>query len=250
MIELQNINVCFNKNTKLENHVLKAINLSVLDGQFVTIIGGNGAGKSTIMNILSGDITPDSGKVLIDKQDVTKLSTEQRSCFVARVFQDPMIGTFTNLTIEENMSIASRRGSRRGLALGLNHNLREWFKESLAELGMDLEKRLNDKVASLSGGQRQALSLIMATLLGSKVLLLDEHTAALDPKIGKIIMELTNKIIKKYNLTALMITHSMAQALDYGDRTIMLYHGEIIRDMQGENRTALSPDDLIKYFDL
>ncbi|WPY00833.1 ABC transporter ATP-binding protein [Candidatus Trichorickettsia mobilis] len=250
MIELQNINVCFNKNTKLENHVLKTINLSVLDGQFVTIIGGNGAGKSTLMNILSGDITPDSGRVLIDKQDVTKLSTAQRSCFVARVFQDPMIGTFTNLTIEENMSIASKRGSQRGLALGLNHNLREWFKESLAELGMDLEKRLNDKVASLSGGQRQALSLIMATLLGSKVLLLDEHTAALDPKIGKIIMELTNKIIKKHNLTALMITHSMAQALDYGDRTIMLYHGEVIRDMQGENRTALSPDDLIKYFDL
>jgi putative ABC transport system ATP-binding protein len=250
MIELQNINVCFSKNTKLENYVLKKINLTVLDGQFVTIIGGNGAGKSTIMNIISGDIAPDSGRILIDKQDVTKLSTEQRSCFVARVFQDPMIGTFANLTIEENMSIASKRGGHRGLSLGLNNTLREWFKESLAELGMGLEKRLNDKVASLSGGQRQALSLIMATLLGSKVLLLDEHTAALDPKFGKVIMELTNKMIKKYNLTALMITHSMTQALAYGERTIMLYHGEIIRDMHGENRTTLSPNDLIKYFEL
>lgn len=197
MIELQNINVCFNKNTKLENNVLKNISLRVLDGQFVTIIGGNGAGKSTLMNILSGDIKPNSGTVLIDKHDVTKLSTEQRSHLVARVFQDPMMGSFANLTIEENMSIAYKRGVRRGLALGLNNNLREWFQEALAELGMDLEKRLTDKVATLSGGQRQALSLIMATLLGSKILLLDEHTAALDPKIGKVIMELTSKIIKK-----------------------------------------------------
>lgn len=250
MIELQNINVFFNKNTKLENHVLKGINLKVMDGQFVTIIGGNGAGKSTLMNLLSGDIKPDKGKILIDNKDVTSLSTIDRSSLVARVFQDPMIGTFADLTIEENLSIASKRGQKRGLTKYINLKSKEWFQNSLKQLDMNLENRLNDKVSSLSGGQRQALSLIMATLLGSKILLLDEHTAALDPKIGQVIMAITEKIIKQYNLTALMITHSMSQALDYGDRTLMLYHGQIIKDMQGEHRSTLSPDDLIKYFDL
>lgn len=250
MIELKNINVIFNKGSKLENHVLKSVSLRVLDGEFVTIIGGNGAGKSTLMNILAGDIMPISGTILIDKQDVTKLTTENRASMVARVFQDPMIGTFTDLSIEENMSIAYKRGKSRGLSLALRENLREEFKKALSELGIDLENRLKDKVASLSGGQRQALSLVMSTLQGSKILLLDEHTSALDPKIGKVIMELTSKIIKSHNLTALMITHSMSQALEYGNRTIMMYHGEIVRDMKGEDRIALSPNDLIKYFDL
>ena len=250
MIELKDINVIFNKGTRLENHVLKNINLKVLDGQFVTIIGGNGAGKSTLMNVLAGDIVPTSGKIFIDNVEVTKTSTHARSQLVARVFQDPMIGTFSDLSIEENMSVASKRGANRSLACALNSNLRAEFKTALSDLEMDLETRLKDKCSSLSGGQRQALSLVMATLQQSKILLLDEHTSALDPKIGQIIMELTDKIIKKQRLTALMITHSMSQALDYGDRTIMLYHGEIVKDMTEGERTSLEPADLIKFFDL
>ncbi len=250
MIELQAIDVVFNKGTKIENHVLKSINLKVMDGQFVTIIGGNGAGKSTLMNVLSGNLSPTGGKVFIDKLDVTSMSVENRSAMVSRVFQDPMIGTFADLTIEENMAIAHKRGTKRGLSVCLNKSLRDHFKEELAGIDIGLEDRLKDKVSSLSGGQRQALSLIMATLLGSKILLLDEHTAALDPKIAKNIMQLTDKIIKKHKLTALMITHSMIQALEYGDRTIMMYHGELVRDMKDSERKGLSSADLVKYFDL
>ncbi len=250
MIELNNIHVIFNPNTLLENHVLKGINLTVQEGEFVTIIGGNGAGKSTLMNILSGDILASGGDVIIDQQKITKWPTEKRSKMVARIFQDPMIGTFSDLTIEENLSIAYKRGQKRTLRFSLSTKLIEKLKTAVAELKMGLENRLKDNVASLSGGQRQALSLIMATLQSSKILLLDEHTAALDPKIAKNIMEVTNQIIHNHQLTTLMITHSMSQALAYGTRTIMMYHGEIVRDMKGHDRKALSPDDLIKYFDL
>lgn len=250
MIELQKINMFFNKGTQLENHVLKDVSLSVAEGEFITIIGGNGAGKSSLMNILSGDIMPSKGKILIDGIDVTKMPVEARAGMVARIFQDPMIGSFTGLTIEENMAIANRRGKGRGLSLSLTDELRVQFKEALSELDMGLERRLGDEVASLSGGQRQALSLVMATLQSSKILLLDEHTAALDPKIAKTIMYLTEKIVKTHRLTALMITHSMAQALEYGNRTLMMYRGEIVRDMRGDVRGDLEPDDLVKYFDL
>lgn len=250
MIELKNLHVVFNKGTKIENHVLKGIDFKVLDGQFVTIIGGNGAGKSTLMNVLSGNVKPSKGKVVIDSLNVTKMSPENRSSMVSRVFQDPMIGTFSDLTIEENMSLAMKRGESRGFALSLNAAARDKFRDALSDIGIGLEDRLTDKVASLSGGQRQALSLIMATLLGSKILLLDEHTAALDPKIAKKIMKLTDKIVKRHNLTALMITHSMSQALEFGDRTIMMYHGKIVRDMFGDERKKLSSADLVKYFDL
>jgi putative ABC transport system ATP-binding protein len=250
MIELKNINVIFNKGTQLENKVLKNINLNVTESEFITIIGGNGAGKSTLMNVLSGDINPDKGQILIDQKNITQLSIEERSGMVARVFQDPMMGTFSGLSIEENMSIAYKRGYSRGLKSSLNDQLRNKFREALSQLNMGLENRLKDEVSSLSGGQRQALSLIMTTLQGSKILLLDEHTAALDPKTAKVIMTITEKIIRKHHLTALMITHSMTQALEYGDRTIMMYHGEIVRDMHGKKRNELSPEDLIKYFDL
>lgn len=250
MIELKGVNVVFNKGTKIENHVLKNIDFRVMDGEFVTIIGGNGAGKSTLMNVLSGNIIPCKGKVFIDSLNVTRMSVEKRASVVSRVFQDPMIGTFADLTIEENMSLAARRGADRGLALSLSTELREQFRESLSDIGIGLEDRLTDKVSSLSGGQRQTLSLVMATLLGSKILLLDEHTAALDPKIAKKIMQLTEKIVKRYKLTALMITHSMSQALAYGDRTIMMYHGKIVRDMSCAEREKLSSADLVKYFDL
>ena len=250
MIKLNKIDVIFNKGTRLENHVLKAIDLKIGQGEFVTIIGGNGAGKSTLMNVLSGDVIPQKGQIFIGDQNVTRMPTEKRSRMVSRVFQDPMIGTFSSLTIEENMSLAYHRGCRRGFSLSLTGRLRGRFQEVLSSLEIDLEKRMKDKVETLSGGQRQALSLVMATLQDSQILLLDEHTAALDPKIAHKIMELTHKMIRARQLTALMITHSMSQALEYGDRTIMLYHGQVVQDMQGANRTALSPQDLIKYFDL
>lgn len=250
MIELKNTHVYFNKGTKIENHVLKGIDLKVLDGQFVTIIGGNGAGKSTLMNVLAGNIFPQSGQIFIDSIDATRMKPAKRSAMVSRVFQDPMIGTFAELTIEENMALAYKRGKNRGFGKGLNAESREYFKEALSVLGIGLEDRLKDKVSSLSGGQRQSLSLVMATLLGSKILLLDEHTAALDPKIAKKVMQVTDKIIKNHRLTTLMITHSMTQALEYGDRTIMMYHGKIVRDMFGDERNSLSADELIKYFDL
>ncbi len=250
MIELQNVDVIFNEGTEIENHVLKGINLKVCDGQFVTIIGGNGAGKSTLMNVLSGNIFPNKGKILIDGLDVTKIPVEARASMVSRVFQEPTIGTFADLTIEENMVLALKRGLNRGFLSSLNENSRDKFRSVLAAVGIGLEDRLKDKVSLLSGGQRQALSLMMATLLGSKILLLDEHTAALDPKIAKQIMKLTGEIIRQHKLTALMITHSMSQALEYGNRTIMMYHGEIVRDMEGNERKKLSTNDLIKYFDL
>jgi len=250
MIKLDNIHVIFNQGTELENHVLKGINLTVEQGEFITVIGGNGAGKSTLMNILSGDILSQRGTILIDEKNVTKWATAKRSPLVARVFQDPLIGTFGDLSIEENLSLSYKRGQCRGLALGLKSRLRETFKQALSYLNMGLENRLKDKAGALSGGQRQALSLIMATMQTSQILLLDEHTAALDPKIARTIMEVTNTLIRTHQLTTLMITHSMSQALEYGSRTVMMYHGEIIRDMKGDNRKALSPDDLIKYFDL
>ncbi len=250
MIELKDSHVFFNKGTKIENYVLKGINLKVSCGEFITIIGGNGAGKSTLMNVLAGDVKLSKGKILLDQQNVTNWSTEQRAKFISRVYQNPIIGTFSDLTIEENMSIAYKRGKARGLSLSINTVIRDKFREALSEMEMGLEDRLIDRVSLLSGGQRQALSLIMATLIDSKILLLDEHTSSLDPKIAKKIMRLTDKIIKKYKLTTLMITHSMSQALEYGDRTIMLYHGKIEKDMPKESRKKLSAKDLIKYFDL
>lgn len=250
MIELKNISVIYNEGTQLENCVLKEINLKVYEGEFVTIIGGNGAGKSTLMNIVSGDIVPNKGCICINEKNVTTLRTENRSPMVARVFQDPISGTFADLTIEENMSLAYKRGQNRGLSLSINNHLREDFKNALAQINIGLEDRLKDRVEYLSGGQRQALSLIMTTLQESKILLLDEHTAALDPKMASIIMDLTNKIIKQKKLTALMITHCMSQALKYGNRTILMNHGKIIKDVQGDKRLKLSTDDLIKYFDL
>ena len=250
MIELRNLNVIFNKGTELAKRALENINFEISKGEFVTMIGGNGAGKSTVMNTLAGEIRSQSGKIFIDGKDVTNLSTLQRAPLISRVFQDPTIGTFAEMTIEENLNVAFGRNRFKNLERDDNLSMREKFKESLSELELGLENRLNDKISALSGGQRQAVSIVMATLQPSKVLLLDEHVAALDPKIGKTVMDITNKIIKKHSLTTLMITHSMDHALRYGNRTIMMYHGKIVRDMVGENRSALSPKDLVKFFDL
>lgn len=248
MIELKNIHVFFNKGTQLENHVLKGLDLTIQKGDFVTVIGGNGAGKSTLMNVLAGDITPEQGQLIIAGQDLTKQRTENRSKQIARIFQDPMIGTFSHLTIEENLSLASKRGEKRGLGLALKKVQREYFRNKLKSLDMGLENRLCDRVSLLSGGQRQALSLVMASIQKAEVLLLDEHTAALDPKTAKIILDLSKKVIDEHHLTTLMITHSMSQALEFGNRTIFMQQGQIVRDLAKDERKSLSPSDLLDFF--
>lgn len=249
MIRLEDIHVTFNRGTPLENEVLKGINLTVETGSFTTIIGGNGAGKSTLMNILAGDIRADSGKIFLDEVDVTRQKTESRAKYVSRVFQDPMLGTCATLSIEENLAMAYTRGKKRSLGLALSNKQRVLFKDLLAHLGIGLENRLKDPMGALSGGQRQAVSLLMATMQPSKVLLLDEHTAALDPKMARLVLKLTDQLVNEHKLTALMITHSMVQALDHGDRTIVMHQGQIVKDMVGEERSAMEPSDLLAMFD-
>lgn len=247
MIKLEKINVYFNKGTNIENHIFKNLSLSIEDGEFVTVIGGNGAGKSTLMNLISGNLIANSGKVIIDNTDVTKIAEAQRANLVSRVFQDP--GTFGDLTIIENLSIAHSRGKKRGLAAAINDELKNKSIDILASLNMNLENRLDTKVSLLSGGQRQALSLIMATLQESRILLLDEHTSALDPKTVLMILKITNEIITKHKLTALMITHSVHDALDVGSRTLMMYHGKILHDLPSAKRKSIKAADLLKLFE-
>ncbi len=248
MIEVSNLEVIFGRGTPLEKQVLNKINLTMEQGSFVTVIGSNGAGKSTMLGVLAGDVIPTAGKVVISGQDVTRKSTAERAGLVARVFQDPLAGSCGTLTIEENLALAASRGTRRGLTHALNSKRREWFRERVASLNLGLENRMQDRMELLSGGQRQALSLIMATLAGSQVLLLDEHTAALDPGMAEFVMELTRTLVAENKLTALMVTHSMRQALDYGDRTIMLHGGKILLDVTGDKRKTLGVEDLIEMF--
>ena len=244
MIDLSNISVTFSKDTPLERMALNSVSLSIAEEEFITIIGNNGAGKSTLMGVLAGSVSVDSGKIIIDGDDITSKSVCQRAGQIARVFQDPRAGTCENLTIAENMSLAYDRGSYRNLNFALDKKRRQFFQNRLTELGVELEGRMDDPVGSLSGGQRQALSLLMATLSPAKLLLLDEHTAALDPKMAEIIMELTNRLYYQYNLTILMITHNIKHALEYGTRTIMLQNGEIAHDFKGEERKGLDPTSL------
>ncbi|PWL19577.1 ABC transporter ATP-binding protein [Falsochrobactrum shanghaiense] len=248
MIELSNLDVIFGRGTPLEKQVLKKINLTMDRGSFVTVIGSNGAGKSTLLSVLAGDVIPAAGKVLISGKDVTRKPTAERAGLVARVFQDPLAGSCGTLTIEENLALAAARGKRRGLGAALAPARRELFRERVASLNLGLENRMQDRMELLSGGQRQALSLVMATLAGSEVLLLDEHTAALDPGMAEFVMELTRNLIAENKLTALMVTHSMRQALDYGDRTIMLHGGNILLDVTGDKRKTLGVEDLIEMF--
>ncbi|MFC4626464.1 ABC transporter ATP-binding protein [Daeguia caeni] len=248
MIEVSDIDVVFGRGTPLEKHVLKKINLTMDKGSFVTVIGSNGAGKSTLLGVLAGDVIPSAGKVVIAGNDVTRKTTAERAALVARVFQDPLAGSCGTLTIEENLALAAARGQKRGLAPALGQARRKWFRERVASLNLGLENRMADRMELLSGGQRQALSLVMATLAGSEVLLLDEHTAALDPGMAEFVMELTRTLITENGLTALMVTHSMRQALDYGDRTIMLHAGNIVLDVTGEQRKTLGVEDLIEMF--
>ncbi|MEG9487617.1 ABC transporter ATP-binding protein [Mannheimia indoligenes] len=248
MIELNNLFITFNKGTAIENPVLRGLSLKVEQGEFVSVIGSNGAGKSTMLNAISGDCFVDSGEIIIQGNKVNNTTTWQRANQVARVFQDPMAGTCESLTIEENMALAYQRGGKRGLGFAIKRQMRELFKEKLSLLGLGLENRLTDQMGRLSGGQRQAVSLLMASLQPSNILLLDEHTAALDPKTTDFVMELTNKIVREQKLTTLMVTHSMRQALDYGDRTVMLHQGQVAFDVSGEQRKQMDVPDLLRLF--
>lgn len=248
MISLSDIQVIFGKGTPLQKQALSKLNLTIENGSFVTVIGSNGAGKSTLLGVLAGDVLPSAGKVTISGVDVTRKSTASRAGQVARVFQDPLAGSCGALTIEENLALAAARGKVRGLLPALGGGRRAFFQDRIASLGLGLENRLKDRMDLLSGGQRQAVSLVMATLAGSDVLLLDEHTAALDPGMAEFVMELTRKVVEERKLTTLMVTHSMRQALDYGDRTIMLHAGEVVLDVSGESRKGLQVEDLIEMF--
>ena len=230
MLKLNNIYKKFNKNMADEKIIFEDFNLNIKKGEFVVIIGGNGAGKSTLMNLISGSILPDKGEIFIDSQNVTYLQEHQRAKFIGRVFQDPLKGSAPNLTIEENLSLALLRDKKRGLLFGINQNNREFFKNELKKLDLGIENRLESKMGVLSGGQRQAVTLLMACLVKPKILLLDEHTAALDPKSSVKILELTEKIISEHHITALMITHNLNNAKKFGSRVIMMENGKIKLD--------------------
>lgn len=248
MLAARDISVIFHPGGALETSALRGVNLEIGAGQFTTVVGSNGAGKSTLLNVLAGDILPTSGRVILNGKDATGAPPHRRAKIVARVFQDPLAGTCAHLTLEENMSLASSRGSRRGLRLAVDKKRREWFRERLSPLKLNLENRLGEKVGRLSGGQRQALSLVMATLSGAQVLLLDEHTAALDPRMAEFVLDLTQKLCSEHKLTVVMITHSLAAALSCGERTIMLHQGKIVLDTSGPERQTLRPPDLLRLF--
>lgn len=249
MLEIQNIHKTFNQGTINEKVALNGVNLNLNPGDFVTIIGGNGAGKSTTLNAIAGVWSVDEGKIIIDGVDITKLSEHKRALYLGRVFQDPMTGTAATMSIEENMAIAARRGERRGLGWGITKKERERYKEALKELDLGLEDRLSSKVGLLSGGQRQAITLLMASLKKPKLLLLDEHTAALDPKTAAKVLAISDKIIQEHQLTAMMVTHNMKDAIAHGNRLIMMHEGKIIYDVSGEEKKNLKVADLLAKFE-
>ena len=248
MLELQSISKTFNPVTIDAKKALQNLSLSLNDGDFVTVIGGNGAGKSTLLNAIAGVWPVDEGHILIDGVDVTALPEYKRAAFIGRVFQDPMLGTAPNMQIEENLALALRRGEKRTLKWGVTKHEREDYYDRLHALGLGLEKRMTDKVGLLSGGQRQALTLLMASLQKPKLLLLDEHTAALDPATAAKVLELSDKIVEENGLTALMITHNMKDAIAHGNRLIMMNEGHIILDIAGEEKKKLSKKDLLGCF--
>ena len=248
MISAEQLHITFNQGTPMETKALQGVTLAIEGGQFVTVIGSNGAGKSTLLNCLTGESPPDRGTITIDGTEVTDWPAPRRAALVARVFQDPMAGTCEALTIEENLALAAARGTRRGLGRALDRERRDQFRTRVARLGLNLENRLADRMGLLSGGQRQAVSLVMATLKPTKILLLDEHTAALDPRMSAFVLELTRELVEREQLTTLMVTHSMRQALDFGTRTVMLHEGRIVLDIAGEERDAMRVGDLVDMF--
>ena len=250
MIALQSLHVTFNAGTPIENHVLRGLTLNIAEGEFVCVIGSNGAGKSTMLNAISGDLLVDTGRIRFGERDVTRLPAAERAPLVARVFQDPMAGTCDSLTILENMALAQGRGARRGaFRPAVKTSERELFRARLRLLNLGLENRLDDRIGLLSGGQRQAVSLVMAALRPSSILLLDEHTAALDPRTAAFVLELTDKIVAETGLTTMMVTHSMRQALDHGQRTVMLHQGQVVLDVSGAERAGMEVKDLLGAFE-
>lgn len=249
MLKVEHIVKTFNKGTINEKQALRGLDLHLRAGDFCTVIGGNGAGKSTLLNAIAGVFFVDEGKIIIDGDDITKSPEHKRAKYIGRVFQDPMMGTAAGMQIEENLAIASRRGKRPTLAWSSQAKERERFYELLKMLDLGLEDRLTSKVGLLSGGQRQAVTLLMATMNQPKILLLDEHTAALDPKTAAKVLEITEKIVSEHHLTTLMITHNMRDALRYGNRLLMLHAGQIIIDVKGEEKAALDVPDLLKMFE-
>lgn len=248
MLKIENVSKVFNPGTVNEKLALNGINLTLNEGDFVTVIGGNGAGKSTMLNIIAGVYPVDGGRILIDGADVTRLPEYKRAKHLGRVFQDPMTGTAATMQIDENLALAARRGNARTLKPGITAAERENYRQLLKGLGLGLEDRLTSKVGLLSGGQRQALTLLMATLKNPKILLLDEHTAALDPKTAKKVLDITEEIVAKNHLTTVMITHNMADALRVGNRIIMMCNGRIIFDASGEEKKKLTTADLLEKF--
>ena len=249
MLEIQNVHKTFNKGTINEKVALDGVSLNLNPGDFVTIIGGNGAGKSTTLNAIAGVWPIDGGKIIIDGVDITRLPEHKRAKYLGRVFQDPMTGTAATMSIDENMAIAARRGDRRGLGWGITKKEREKYVEMVKELNLGLETRLTSKVGLLSGGQRQAVTLLMAALKQPKLFLLDEHTAALDPKTAAKVLQISDKIISENHLTAMMVTHNMKDAIAHGNRLIMMHEGKIIYDVSGEEKKSLKVADLLKKFE-
>ena len=249
MLKLEHIAKTFNPGTINEKHAIRDLSLELADGDFVTVIGGNGAGKSTMLNAICGVFPVDEGKIVLDGNDITALPEYKRAKFLGRVFQDPMMGTSPNMEIQENLALAYRRGKSRLLRPGITKAEKELYREHLKRLGLGLEDRMTSKVGLLSGGQRQSLTLLMATLNRPDLLLLDEHTAALDPKTAAKVLALTEEITAEEKLTTIMITHNMKDAIHYGNRLVMMHEGRVVYDVSGEEKSALTVEDLLKKFE-
>jgi len=247
MIELRNASIVFNQGTVNENLALSNINLRVKEGNFITIIGSNGAGKSTLFNLIAGSLTPTHGSILLNDRNITHEPEYRRAQYIGRIFQNPLLGTASNMSLEDNMMITYKKGFK-WLKRSLNHRMREFFRTELVQLNMGLEERMKENLVMFSGGQRQALTLLMMVLSKPALILLDEHTAALDPKNAQIVLELTNKFIKEFNLTAMMITHNMSHAIEFGNRLLMMDKGEIIFDVEGEAKKGLTVEKLVEKF--
>ncbi len=250
MLKLQNVSMTFNPGSVNEKQALRGVDLQINRGDFITVIGGNGAGKSTMLNVVAGVYFNEKGRIHLDDTDVTRMPEHRRAAFLGRVFQDPMLGTAAGMSIAENLAMANRRGKTRSLRWEITREEKESFRKELAQLGLGLENRLGDRVGLLSGGQRQALTLLMATLQTPKLLLLDEHTAALDPKTARKVLDLTETLVEADQLTALMITHNMKDAIRMGNRLIMMYDGRVVYDVQGEEKKKLQTQDLLDKFGL